>query len=739
MSKVKMNPQDLNKIVKEEYKKYLNEISEQEEEAAPAAEDPQEAREEYWLVPGEGKIKWKHLLAAWKMTSRGIAGGKSSMDYYNEHAGKSGTALINARVRALYQSMKGGTGIGTNEPKLIGNLANDEGTNKLIEAAYKEYAGAPLRRHIKGELTNAAIQAAAAGSAASVAGGIGGAAAGGVAGLAGAGFTGGLSIPAGVAAGGAAGAAGAGLAAGGLVKAFGKNLQTIALALLDGHKIDQWDPKTGALDENKILGGEEQEPEEEKEEKDDKKDDGGRVAMAVLTGGVIVDRTTGDKFRAWVNKTHPDYARQIDLDPSGPYNNSYIRKAWAQYGEEYKASLKGGPTPKRKTDPKTPETKVEPKQAKVEKEKKENVPVPTFTGSKAMQEYDRAIADLQRIRTEYAQKGRDPDRRAIPEKPRNLPAIMKRYISLKTDYLPADIVRIADKKIEEFKRKKARLTRQETRPSADRKAGKRADRARKQRFKKAPPPGTPARGRVAQAYADDKNIQEGIKTMKISKQLIESMVKEETVDVMKTHRKKINLNEEYTVKSGDSVSKIAQRLGITVRDMIMANPELEKNPDLIRVGQKLVLPVKTYGDIETVADRPSPKPPASVAQRTGKGVKLDRDDFVKMTTPPRQVAMTSDVPMPKAKAPAPQARGWRGMIAKANTPAEVRRTADRILANAEDKYGVGDPQLKNIAKQVRAARADKLSQLASGAGREKAAGRLAKRAGRIGGGDTGVA
>ena len=40
---------------------------------------------------------------------------------------------------------------------------------------------------------------------------------------------------------------------------------------------------------------------------------------------------------------------------------------------------------------------------------------------------------------------------------------------------------------------------------------------------------------------------------------------------------------------------------------------------------------------------------------------------------------------------------------------------------------------------MRAARAEKWSQLASGAGREKAAGRLAKRAGRIGGGDTGVA
>lgn len=745
MRKLKMNSVDLNKIVKEELKSYLNEIDavdpgsyvggarrpagdkdepEAEEEEGMDVAGEEKAREMWWLPPKKGGIKWKHLLAAWKMTSRGIAGGKSSMDYYNENA--VGKGEVAARAHSLHQSMKGGfTGIGTNESQLLGNIANDPATNQAIKALYDEDYG-NLVRHIKNELADAAASGAGAGA------------------LAGAT----MLNPGSVAAGTAIGA--------GLGKLFGKNLQTIAIGLLASYKIDEWDPATGTLNVNKILGREEEEPEEE--EKDDKENGGGGVAMAVLTGGVIVDRTTGDKFRAWVNKTHPDYARQIDLDPSGPYNNSYIRKAWAQYGEEYKASLKGDPTPK--PEPK-PEPKVEPKQDKVEKEKKEAVPTPTFTGSKAMQEYDRAIAELQGIEKKYRAMAKDPKRKAIPEKARNLPPIMKRYISLKTDYLPIDIARIADKKITEFERKKARLTRQETRPSADRKAGQRADKARKQRFRRATPQATaPRRGQVAQAYAADKGIKEGAATMKVTKDLIESMVREETIEVMKTHRKKINLNEEYTVKPGDSVSKIAQRLGITTQDMIMANPELEKNPDLIRVGQKLVLPVKTYGDIGTVADRPSPKPPASVAQRTGQGVKLDRDDYVRATTPRGHVAMTSDVPVPRTKKATDQSgdpelrfatraaqtqtadksdRGWRAAIAKAKTPAEVRKATDRILAQAEERYGVGNPQLKTVAKQVRVARADKLSQLASGAGREKAAGRLAKRAGRIGGGDTGVA
>jgi hypothetical protein len=47
------------------------------------------------------------------------------------------------------------------------------------------------------------------------------------------------------------------------------------------------------------------------------------------------NKTEGDAFRKWLNDTYPKYAKEIDLDPSGEYDNSYIRKAYKQYGKEY--------------------------------------------------------------------------------------------------------------------------------------------------------------------------------------------------------------------------------------------------------------------------------------------------------------------------------------------------------------------------------------------------------------------
>ena len=48
-------------------------------------------------------------------------------------------------------------------------------------------------------------------------------------------------------------------------------------------------------------------------------------------------KAEGDAFRAWINDTYPDYAREIDLDRAGKFNNSYIKKAFAKYGEQYLA------------------------------------------------------------------------------------------------------------------------------------------------------------------------------------------------------------------------------------------------------------------------------------------------------------------------------------------------------------------------------------------------------------------
>lgn len=47
----------------------------------------------------------------------------------------------------------------------------------------------------------------------------------------------------------------------------------------------------------------------------------------------------GDAFRKWVNNKHADWAKENKLDATGSYDNSYIRKAWAKFKDEYKKSI----------------------------------------------------------------------------------------------------------------------------------------------------------------------------------------------------------------------------------------------------------------------------------------------------------------------------------------------------------------------------------------------------------------
>jgi len=49
----------------------------------------------------------------------------------------------------------------------------------------------------------------------------------------------------------------------------------------------------------------------------------------------FTSKEEGDAFREWVNETYPEYAKEIDLDKEGSYNNSYIKKAWEEYGDDY--------------------------------------------------------------------------------------------------------------------------------------------------------------------------------------------------------------------------------------------------------------------------------------------------------------------------------------------------------------------------------------------------------------------
>ena len=45
----------------------------------------------------------------------------------------------------------------------------------------------------------------------------------------------------------------------------------------------------------------------------------------------------------------------------------------------------------------------------------------------------------------------------------------------------------------------------------------------------------------------------------------------------------------YLVKAGDSLSTIATRCGVVLKDLIAANPEIA-NPNVIRAGQQVRLP-----------------------------------------------------------------------------------------------------------------------------------------------------
>ena len=50
----------------------------------------------------------------------------------------------------------------------------------------------------------------------------------------------------------------------------------------------------------------------------------------------FANATEGNKFREWVIKTHADWAKTNSLDATGPKDNRYVRKAYQEFGEEYK-------------------------------------------------------------------------------------------------------------------------------------------------------------------------------------------------------------------------------------------------------------------------------------------------------------------------------------------------------------------------------------------------------------------
>ena len=54
-----------------------------------------------------------------------------------------------------------------------------------------------------------------------------------------------------------------------------------------------------------------------------------------------------------------------------------------------------------------------------------------------------------------------------------------------------------------------------------------------------------------------------------------------------------DVSEEYEVKSGDSLSKIGSKYGVSWKEIYEANRDVIKNPDLIQPGWKLKIPMRS--------------------------------------------------------------------------------------------------------------------------------------------------
>ena len=63
-----------------------------------------------------------------------------------------------------------------------------------------------------------------------------------------------------------------------------------------------------------------------------------KVKVPEYSATPFKDATEGNEFREWVNKYHTEWAKSNNLDAKGPKDNTYIRKAYQEFSEEYKKS-----------------------------------------------------------------------------------------------------------------------------------------------------------------------------------------------------------------------------------------------------------------------------------------------------------------------------------------------------------------------------------------------------------------
>lgn len=85
----------------------------------------------------------------------------------------------------------------------------------------------------------------------------------------------------------------------------------------------------------------------------------------------------------------------------------------------------------------------------------------------------------------------------------------------------------------------------------------------------------------------------------------------------------------YVIKSGDTLSGIASRSGVTLGDLLNANPSYKSHPDQINVGDRLVIPSPS-APVPTPPPAPRPSGPAFVHELRYNGYGYSYDEQAKI-------------------------------------------------------------------------------------------------------------
>ena len=157
---------------------------------------------------------------------------------------------------------------------------------------------------------------------------------------------------------------------------------------------------------------------------------------------------------------------------------------------------------------------------------------------------------------------------------------------------------------------------------------------------------------------------------------------------------------DYIVRDGDTLSKLARRFGVTVEELLAANPRIT-NRDLIRTGEGLVIPRPNAQTQQT--DQTQQPDPTQQTQQTDQPQPATptSDVYAPTNTDPQNPVVTPQTPTPAAgldgirQGQVVLSRGAEGEVVK-QVQELLQRNGLQLRQGADEKFG---PETERAVRQ----------------------------------------